>query len=80
MARIVAKNLSGTVKRMESETKLTQADIGQGVKLSYRAEIVPDSVLARILGASFVRHEVEEQFQSMVAEMKVREGKMSANH
>jgi len=67
MKRILAKNLSGTVKRMESEANI--AAVEQGVQIRYRAETVPDSVLARMFGASFIRHEVREQFLAMSREM-----------
>ena len=73
MKRILSRNLSGTARRMESEAELSQTDPGQSVQIRYRAEIVPDSMLARMFGASFLRHEIEEQFQSMLAEMKKRE-------
>jgi hypothetical protein len=80
MKRILAKSLSGTVKRMESQTELSQLEQGKGVTVRYRAEIVPDSALARLFGLSFVRHEVEEQFQMMAAEMTLREARISADH
>ena len=70
MKRILAKGLSGTLKRMESESKVAALD--QGVQISYHAEIVPDSILARMFGASFVRHEVEEQFLQMARGMLQR--------
>ncbi len=70
--RILAKNLSGTLRRMESELRLvpTGAD---GVRIEYRAEFAFDSFIAGLFGVSFVNHEVEEQFQSIVAEMTRRE-------
>jgi hypothetical protein len=71
MSRILAKNRSGTAKRMESEARFNPS--AQGVRINYHAEIVPDSVLARMFGATFVHHEIEEQFQLMLAEMKRRE-------
>jgi len=67
MKRILARNISGTVKRMESEANIAAVD--QGVQIKYRAETVPDSVLARMFGASFIRHEVREQFLAMTREM-----------
>jgi hypothetical protein len=67
MMRILAKSLSGPVKRMESEARIVARD--QGVQISYHAESVPDSILARMFGAAFVRHEVEEQFLAMAREM-----------
>ena len=71
MRRIISKSVSGTYKRMESETSLTST--GQSVQVKYHAEIVPDSTLARMFGAPFMRHEVEEQFTFMLDEMKRRE-------
>jgi uncharacterized membrane protein len=71
MKRILARNLSGTLKRMDSEANLVFQE--QAVQLRYHAEIVPDSLLGRFFGATFVRHEVEEQLQKMAAEMKRRE-------
>ncbi len=69
--RILAKSLSGPVKRMESEARIISRD--QGVQIRYHAESVPDSVLARMFGAPFVRHEVREQFLAMAREMIRRE-------
>lgn len=72
MKRITVKQLSGTAKRMESDARLTRTELGTHV--DYRAEIVPDSVLARMFGASVVRREVADQFRAMAGEM-VRRGK-----
>lgn len=71
MTRILARNLSGTLKRMESETRLASVD--QGVRIAYHAEIAPDSHLARLFGSFFVRHEAEEQFRGLAAEMLRRQ-------
>lgn len=71
MRRIFSISLTGSYKRMESETSLTST--GQSVQVKYHAEIVPDSTLARMFGAPFMRHEVEEQFTFMLDEMKRRE-------
>lgn len=71
MKRILAKQLSGTLKRMESEAKIIP--LAQGVQVKYHAESVPDSILARVFGASFVRHEAEEQFLAMAREMTRRQ-------
>lgn len=68
--RILAKQLSGTTKRMESDARLSRTE--RGTHVDYHAEIAPDSVLARMFGASFVKHEVTEQFRAMSAEMKRR--------
>lgn len=75
MKQILAKSVSGTASRMESETKISQSDDRKGITVRYRAEITPDSALARMFGLSFVQHEVEEQFRLMVAEMDRRDGR-----
>lgn len=67
MQRIKARNLSGTVKRMESDTRIIP--LNPGVQISYHAEIVPGSLLARMFGVPFVRHEVEDQFHALIREM-----------
>lgn len=72
MKRILARNLTGTLKRMDSELNISSRE--QVVQLHYHAEIVPDSLLGRFFGATFVRHEVEEQLQRMATEMERRVG------
>ena len=67
MKRIVTKNVSGTLKMMHSEATFVPLD--QGVRIKYSAEIVPDSVLARVFGHPVVRNEVSEQLVSMSKEM-----------
>ena len=85
MKRILAKNLSGTAKRLETEARLLP--LGRGVQIRYHAEVEPDSMLARLFGAPFVRHEVEEQFLLMGREMLRRQpaaapviGRQGAGH
>jgi len=72
MKRILARNLSGTLKGMQSEATIIPSN--QGVTITYHASILPDSLLARIFGASFLRHQVEEQFLAMAREMARRHG------
>ncbi len=74
--RIVTRNLSGSMKRMESEVRLIPAADGHTVRIEYHAEFVFGSVLAGLFGLSFLRHEVEEQFIAMIAEMKRRDATM----
>lgn len=76
MKRILTKNLSGSLKRMESEVRLKPSNNGPPVVIEYRAEFVFDSILAGLFAESFLNHEVEEQFQSMVAEMKRRDAQL----
>jgi hypothetical protein len=70
MRRIVTRQLTGTMKKMQSEAQFSVAD--PGVRIRYHAEIVPDSVLARLFGQSFVKHEVIEQLTLMTKEMMRR--------
>lgn len=70
MKRIVAKNLASTVTRMDSDAEIVPLD--QGVHVKYHIEMVPGSLLARMFGLPFVRHEVEEQLQKMASEMTRR--------
>jgi hypothetical protein len=62
---------------MHSDTTIEPVGEGQlaGVRITYRAEIVPDSIFGRLFGGSFVHDGVAEQFLLLVAEMKRREAK-----
>jgi hypothetical protein len=70
MRRIVTRSLSGTFTRMESESQIVPLD--HGVQIRYHAEIVPDSLLARLFGKSFISHEIDEQFVLLGKEMTRR--------
>ena len=76
--QILARNLSGTLKRMESELQLIPGSAG-GVRIEYRAEFAFDSIIAGLFGVSFLSHEVDEQFQSIVAEMKRRQAQSASD-
>ena len=76
--QILARNLSGTLKRMESELQLIPGTAG-GVRIEYRAEFAFDSIIAGLFGVSFLNHEVDEQFQSIVAEMKRQEAQSATD-
>lgn len=76
--QILSRNLSGTLKRMESKLQLTPSTAG-GVRIDYRAEIAFDSIIAGLFGVSFLSHEVDEQFQSIVTEMKRREARSASD-
>ena len=64
---IRATGIGGNIRRMESVMRL-EAD-GNGTRLHYKAEVVPDFWLPPLLGPSFVRHETAEQFSAMINEM-----------
>ena len=76
--QILARNLSGTLKRMDSELQLIPGSAG-GVRIEYRAEFAFDSIIAGLFGVSFLSHEVDEQFQSIVAEMKRQEAQSATD-
>ena len=67
MKKIVTRQLSGNAQSFVSELRLSSND--HGTELRYHAEIVPDSAIARAFGAPFVKHETEEQFRALAAEM-----------
>ena len=70
MKRIVARQVSGNAQSFISELHLSPGD--HGTEVRYHAEIVPDSAIARTFGAPFVKHEIEEQFTALAAEMARR--------
>ena len=66
------------ISKLGHEVRLIPASKEQLMQIAYRAEFVFDSVIAGLFGASFLRHEVEEQFLLMTAEMKRREPDLPA--
>lgn len=76
--RILARNIAGTMKRMESEAVFSPApNAANGVHIGYRAEMEIDSGFSSLFGAPFLRHEIGEQFRLMLGEMKRREAAQS---
>lgn len=73
MKRIVARQISGNALSFVSELRLSPGD--NGTEVRYHAEIVPDSAIARTFGAPFVKHETEEQFRALAAEMARRDAR-----
>jgi len=71
MQRIVARQLSGNAKSFVSELQLSPSD--HGTEVRYHAEVVPSSGIARTFGGPFIRHETEEQFRALAAEMARRQ-------
>jgi len=65
--RIHASNVGGNVGRMESLATLSAA--GDATRIDYHAEAVPEFWVPPVLGPAFLRHEVEEQFGAVIAEM-----------
>lgn len=69
--RILARALSGSAKRMASEMQLHP--VAGGTRLEYRIEIVPASWLPGVVGRSFFRSELAEQFSALEREMLRRQ-------
>lgn len=78
LKHILVKQLSGTAKHFGSDARLNSTT--RGTHVEYRAEIVPDSALARMFGAPIVRREVTEQFRAMAAEMLKRGKKVNESN
>lgn len=65
--------LKGNMKRMETLTRLSAE--GDGTRIRYRNEAVPDFWVPPLIGPVFIRHEVAEQFGAFIREMLRRSGK-----
>ena len=70
MKRILVRQISGNARRFESASELAQT--ASGTMVHYHAEMEADSAIARMFGAPFVQHEVEEPFHAMAGEMEKR--------
>lgn len=67
MKLIFSRQITGTTKYFESRMELSQH--GESIQLSYQAEIVPGTTVAKTFGSTFVQHEVEEQLTALAAEI-----------
>lgn len=65
-----AKQIKGSMKRVESLMTLTPED--NGTKLTYRLEMVPSALAAAALSKDFLARELTEQFTGIVEEMTRR--------
>jgi carbon monoxide dehydrogenase subunit G len=65
--RIQSKQVSGTLKRFEGETRITPA--AQGTRISYRGDSTSNQSIPPIVGPSFIKSETEEQFNEMQTEI-----------
>ena len=77
MNRIQARQLSGNARQFASDLELKR--VGNNSQAHYHAEVTPDSGIALTFGGSFIKHEVEEQFAAMAAEMARRKAAVSTN-
>lgn len=62
-----AKQIKGSMKRLESLMTLTSED--HGTKLTYRLEMVPSSLAAAVLSKDLLAHDLSEQFTAIIQEM-----------
>ena len=68
--RLVSQALSGSTKYMRSELAVQAAN--GGTSINYHIEMSPDRWLPSGIGASFMRHELAEQFTALAHEMERR--------
>lgn len=61
----------GTMERLESLT--TFAPVPSGTRLAYHVEVVPGALYPDALTRRFLSHEVREQFEAIVREMRRRQ-------
>ncbi|MEI7969955.1 MAG: SRPBCC family protein [Betaproteobacteria bacterium] len=67
---IQSRGVRGNLKKFEMETRL-EAE-AQGVRIHYRAVIVPDFWIPPLLGPALMRRQAEAQFDALLAEMDRR--------
>jgi len=73
---IHATQVKGSMKRLESRMRL--AVEAAGTRLDYHIEMTPGIASAVVLSASFLEHELREQFDAIIAEMVRRNGAAAA--
>lgn len=65
--RITSRQISGSMKKFEAVTRLS-AD-GDGTRIQYHADSVPDSFIPPIIGPAFIETESRHQFEEMRTEI-----------
>ena len=70
--------IKGSMKKMETLTRLSAE--GDGTRISYHNETIPDSWFPPLIGSAFISHEVAEQFQAFIHEMLRRNHDAQAKH
>lgn len=69
--RLLSKAVSGTTKYMRSELRVLA--MGAASRLDYRIEMIPEYWAPTVVGVSFMRHELAEQFTALLREMERRQ-------
>ena len=67
--------VSGNMRKLDGTTQLTQE--GAGTHIQYKAVAIPDFWMPPLIGKTFIKSQLEEQFQGMIKEILRR--KMAAN-
>ena len=67
---ILSTQVKGSMKKQQSLMTLS-ADTG-GTKMQYRLELIPTWPASSVLSPEFLKHEIDEQFTAIVAEMVKR--------
>ena len=65
-----AKQIKGSMKRLESLMTLTSED--NGTRLTYRLQMVPSALASAVLSKDMLEHELTEQFTAIIEEMTRR--------
>lgn len=64
---VLSRNIRGNMRKLESLTRLAQAD--GGTRISYQVEAIPGAWFPGFVGKVFLKHEIREQFEAIVREM-----------
>lgn len=67
---ILATQIKGSMKKQQS--LMTVSPEGDGTRMQYQLEIVPSMLASAVMSKDFLKHEIEEQFTAIVAEMVKR--------
>lgn len=74
---IRARQVSGKVLRQMTSLMTLEPEEG-GTRLSYHADMEPETSLPPLIGPALVQHETAEQFAAIVREMVRRQGQRAA--
>jgi hypothetical protein len=66
-----SRNVGGNVSRVDSTTRIVAFE--GGTRISYYVEVVPGFWFPGIVGESFLKHEIREQFDAILREMLRRQ-------
>lgn len=67
-----SRAVRGNMRKLEMETLLTA--LSGGVRVDYRAVLVPDFWVPPLIGPAVLRRQAERQFEALIAEMTRRAG------